>query len=351
MRSALNIMKRSLWSDVYSLQEERSTIANMVRSSLIGVTANGLFKYSITPSVGLTSGSAFNYGYGVLGPLLVGYVMWLQRSSVDKKLKTLYFLSREGLILKKIYDILSPIMKGDSPLSQYLLCSRRCVSVACLQNVDDVIEYAGRPYRKSGVVLGALFEYRFGIPLPTRFEVVKNYLLTSSHEDRVFWIKVCTDSSNEILSNAAKEREGYLKYLQEEGFDYSCGALVDIGWMGNLQGYLGKLLNTTLTGFYYALHEDVYFWLRQGHCYYAFLGANLPYDYESSVLANRLIIEHSICCEESSLVKFNIMSNQSQAVFREEDGKQLRGNFISQSHAGIIQFTESMVKFFGEKIN
>lgn len=61
----------------------------------------------------------FKYGYEYCGIFVLGYVNWIHKYAVEHKLQKILFLSRDGYILKKAYDVLF----DDIP-SEYVLWSR-----------------------------------------------------------------------------------------------------------------------------------------------------------------------------------------------------------------------------------
>ena len=68
------------------------------------------------------------FGYEKFGPFLYGYVSWLLGELKLKKIKKVYFFSRDGLIMKKAFDIIN-----DSDIkSYYLEVSRRSLRIPTL---------------------------------------------------------------------------------------------------------------------------------------------------------------------------------------------------------------------------
>jgi predicted HAD superfamily hydrolase len=82
----------------------------------------------------------YNWGYTLVGPLLVGFAQWLLEASRQDGIQRLYFLSREGQIIKSIFDCWTEGLSG--PSSEYLIVSRRAVTVAGLSNFEDILEIA-----------------------------------------------------------------------------------------------------------------------------------------------------------------------------------------------------------------
>lgn len=64
-----------------------------------------------------------------MGPFVTGFMLWLGRQAKRDNISHLYFLSREGWLLKQIYDVLHKDDVNAVP-STYLYASRRATRVA-----------------------------------------------------------------------------------------------------------------------------------------------------------------------------------------------------------------------------
>ncbi|MDR2341586.1 MAG: hypothetical protein LBD84_00900 [Campylobacteraceae bacterium] len=203
------------------------------------------------------------YGYTVIGPLVLGFSQWLYRRASFYNIENLYFLSRDGWLLKKAYDYLYGSLTN-APKSHYLYCSRRSVMVASIKNKECIYEIAAQNFNAKS--LASFLENRFGLiwdnaieNTAKKYNLSKNYILSPLHEQAKF--KKFLDAIYPIiLKNAEKEKNGYLNYLNSIGFIKSINnkntAVVDIGYSGSMQLYLKKLLNANkLGGFYFLTHH------------------------------------------------------------------------------------------------
>lgn len=78
----------------------------------------------------------YEFGYIAAGPLFFGFVGWLLARAVEDRVERLYFLSRDGQILKRIYDHLSPLVEN-APPSEYLYASRRALNVPAITELNE----------------------------------------------------------------------------------------------------------------------------------------------------------------------------------------------------------------------
>ncbi|QCR36642.1 HAD-IA family hydrolase [Nissabacter sp. SGAir0207] len=190
-------------------------------------------------------GSPWKLGYYGFGALLLGYTKWLLENAIRDGVEDLYFLSRDGKIMKAAYDAVAPLYPN-APRSHYLLCSRRAVNLAKVQNMSDVLDLLHVDFAHR-VKLSHLLKHRFGINIDqVPLELLKkhNYLpdtpLTAGDVPRLE--ALFGDLQPILLAAAAEERAHYLDYLQQSGiYGATKNAIVDIGYAGTMQESLHQL--------------------------------------------------------------------------------------------------------------
>ncbi|AUV32489.1 hypothetical protein C2U48_18300 [Escherichia coli] len=193
----------------------------------------------------LFGASPVKLGYYGFGFLLLGFTKWLVEVSIKDKIERLYFLSRDGKIMKEAYDIVSKLYPN-APTSHYLYCSRRAVNLAKVKTVDDIIDLANVDYANN-VQLSLLLKNRFNIEIseiPT--EVLAKHSLTLDSRlksnDPSKLQSLLIDIQDVIIDLSATERRNYLEYLNAEGlFSEGKVSIVDIGYAGTMQQSLFQL--------------------------------------------------------------------------------------------------------------
>lgn len=338
----------------------RSGVGEKSRSVIAGLIAHRFFDL---PSGSLEQetlfmGSSHRLGYAALGPLLSAYILWLTRRAKQDGVTRLYFLSREGWILKEVYDALNKNNPTATP-SAYLYCSRRAARVAAIKNISGITAVASQPY-DAGVKLGRLLNQRFGLEISNDIETIINNsqfksadtVLDSDSKSRVAFSQLCVELSNEILIQAAIERKSYLRYLEEAGLTNEANpAVVDIGWKANMQGSLGSLIKRPLKGYYYATLQGVERWEMRGHAVNGFAGESLTLGHDSSIINNRHLCEFLTCKADGSLINFSLSKNDVLAPrLRHDEGQSARNLLIQEIHRGAIEFSTDLVNRFGPLI-
>lgn len=77
-------------------------------------------------------------GYNCLGPLLYSYSKWLEENFLKEKYDNIFFLSRDGFIMQKAFEILNSKIK-----TKYLYASRRALIVPILwlhEELEDLLK-------------------------------------------------------------------------------------------------------------------------------------------------------------------------------------------------------------------
>ena len=322
------------------------------RSVLAGLTARGMYDQPVDPELmkSVTKGQPFSLGYTVLGPLVLGYVSWIARKAKDSGVDRIFFLAREGDILKRAYDLLYGEVEG-YPQSEYLYASRRVVRVANIKTDSDIASLISAPY-DPGVPLVQLLESRFGVILDDEVEkllhkkgISDKKTLTRSLDDRLIFSNVCKQLSSLIFSNSASERENYLAYLEKVGFlNEDRPFIVDVGWKANIQGDLGLLTGKDITGCYYATLQGAENWLKDGsrHKHLGYFGTNVSPEASSSALvANRHLIEFLLCAPHRSIINVYEKAGSFYPRYQDEGGYDQRREFTTNVHLGALDFVQN----------
>lgn len=354
--SAVDWMRSNpIYEKIYS---PRVGAGEKARSAIAGITALGLFDAPNQPEsfTSLSGGDAERLGYAVLGPIVTGYMTWLGREARRDGITDIYFMAREGWVLKEAFNLLHD---GDKtlPKGKYLYGSRRAIRVAGCRSRGDIMALASAPY-DPGITLDKLLQGRFGLDLnPVRIALLAAEGITSvmrplerSFADREILQRVCRVLADDILQNAAVERKAYEHYLAESGYyDARKPAVVDVGWKANIQGALGKLTGRRLAGYYYATLQDSEIWLEQGDSHRGYVGQGLaPHISTSAVVQNKRLSEFLLCHSEPSLVAMKMANGRAQTIFRPEANHIPRRLFIDAVHRGALSFVRNYRSGFAE---
>lgn len=205
------------------------------------------------------------YGRKVLGPIFTSFIHRLLERCRDEGIDRVFFLAREGHLLKKLYGRLAPLVfaDGTAPPAVYLAVSRLTALLAAMHGygirefnaaLANTGHYSLRnllaPLRLAPQFLAAIAA-RNGLddidaPLPA--PILEYPPLQRLLDD--------PDLRQHISALGTSARELLHAYLAQSGFfDHQRVAVVDLGWGGQIQDSLFSSIRSlprkpTLFGFY-----------------------------------------------------------------------------------------------------
>lgn len=197
----------------------------------------------------------------VASPLFIAYVLWLEKQARELGLERLYFISRDGLIFKRLYDEIFPA-GGSSPQSHYLYGSRQAwggVRAATLEEEDIDALLQSKP----SLSLRQFFA-RCGWSKPPQVSLPwahgrprEDDPLQPAQLDQLRQFLQEGELREKILAQGQSRRQEARGYLEQEGLGAGRYGLVDLGWYGNLQSYLARMIpeNPPAAGFYLDLRK------------------------------------------------------------------------------------------------
>jgi FMN phosphatase YigB (HAD superfamily) len=229
-----------------SILEAHSTATEGLSSLMAG--ASRMVRLH-TPALSDREAALRDVAAGVMAPALVGYILWLLRSAQRKQFKRLYFVSRDGQVLKLIAEALIAKL-GLEIECRYLYGSRQAWHLPGIQTLTER-EFAWILARSDSTSLRRILS-RVGL----RPEDFANdlYLLGFKQTD---YDRSLSDGEREslcsfLLNRPVQERileesghRGQLlaEYLRQEGlFEAIPSGIVEIGWNGRMQDSLDTIL-------------------------------------------------------------------------------------------------------------
>lgn len=201
-------------------------------------------------------------GYETLGPILYGFSRWLYNNLKEKNIKKVYFFSRDGYVIKNAFDKL-----GYSDIeTNYFYASRRALIIPLLwthPNLEDVLKSMFFPrhitiknfLRK----IGLNSDNYSSLFLENGFTPDYNIDITRLNFDKKF-VGFYNSIKQDVISNSKNEYANLIEYIKQSDMNGKI-AIVDIGWNGNMQKALNKLIeveaaNIEINGYYIALHPN-----------------------------------------------------------------------------------------------
>ena len=219
-----------------SIKEVASSACSDYALAIVGCILKKLFRnpYVLEHTDGMVEiRTNHEMGYYVFGPIILTFLLWLLQKSEKDHVSKLVFMSRDGYFLKEDFEYLC---KQDEKQRAccYLGISRQLAIMASVESKQELMEYLSMPYTGS---ITELFEDRIGIK---GVQEISN----KSREDYI------EDYLAEIENIIDRLRENYLHYIEKLELNDTC-AVVDLGYYGNNQRYLNKLIKKRISGYYF----------------------------------------------------------------------------------------------------
>ena len=230
----------------------------------LGLGLTKLFNDPFPKGAGQTNGDLRSFGYFYFGPVLLAYVKWITDTAIEDEIDSLYFLSRDGEILLRIYEILREYYHQPVPRGVYLEVSRRSIGVPFIQSHEQMDKLLQSEFL--GGTLAELIRVRLGIDLAEHPEIdLRSFGFNDSQTpvrlpaDCAKVRRLCYELLDHCPGHFRDEQTNSIGYLRKMGFfDKGSKAIVDIGYSGTLQRILNEVPGVSpIHGYYMVLYRVI----------------------------------------------------------------------------------------------
>lgn len=256
--------------------------------------------------------------------------------------KDLFFLAREGLYLKKIFDFyqeLNQFSSANKIQTHYLKASRQSARQIALKPLEEETfnNFGGENGRMTiGQLLsGFLFSKELKEKIIVDLEIGSDEVHSNIFESNLMSrLKNNRLFQTQYESNRINQKKAFNEYLNSFGADIDRDgiALVDVGWGGTMQECIYKFLDkkVPVTGYYiglkaiYNIEPDT---KRYGLNFSLYPSHGVSYDI---LKANGQLYEQLLGAPHGSTLGYTLENNIPQTIeFHEENEKYVFDNYIS----------------------
>lgn len=338
------IRPRMLGASSYGLKAGSMSASDLSESFLIGSKA-------CAPDKPLE-----RIGYLGLGPILVGFCEWLSAELKKDGIQRVFFLARDGLIVQKTMEILG----YEIPESNYFYASRRSLQVPSFANISSLNEALGAIFLPRRISLQKLFS-KLGLssskvndvlePAGINSVIEHNSSELANDKDAQMAFDLLQDAIHE---NAASELELLAEYLNQNVFSGKV-AIVDIGWFGNMQLALEKVvaasdIDADVYGYYVGLSpygKNQLSHKMKGYLFNAQEGLDL-FKQERNY---NMIFETLFSATHGTTRGYKQGENGIEPALAEYTGEEARvGHDAERCRQGALRFAKEWSKAFGKII-
>lgn len=228
-----NAKKQGLNTHYYKKNIEiKNNIIDTDMSMTIGSIYKGIIANYLNNGKNYDKLSNIHYKYGFVysGILILGYVTWIHDYAIKNKLDKLLFLSRDGYILKNVYDKIY----NDIP-SEYTYWSRHATLKTSPQK--DLNRYIWQFVTRmidQEIILKDYLEQMNLQFLKNEFSI-RNISLSSTIDEKVARIlkRLIKENVDLIIKNNKEYNDAARQYYKEKIGDSKKVGIIDLGWRGS----------------------------------------------------------------------------------------------------------------------
>lgn len=290
-------------------------------------------------------------GIGTLGIYMYGFVTWLYRMMKQDGIHKVYFLAREGRIIKKCFEKLYPHCEIET---EYMYASRRSIIIPSYWVDASYSSVCNSMSRSMNMTLNDFFN-RLNLnigdydKLLEKLNIPDDYTYDGSQMEGDQTLQTLyKELRDDVIQKSREEYESLELYLKQINFIGGKSAIVDIGWNGGMQKALEKFpcimkSETLIYGYYFGINSAMLgtrFDHVRGYIYE--YERDLTYRYYIYGFAGpfemALTADHgSTCCYmlEGDRVEPQLLPNE----YRDSNGKP------SKEMESILEIQKGIIKF------
>lgn len=282
----------------------------------------------------------YNFGYEQAGILYLGFVAWIKWVAEAENINDLYFMSRDGWIMKKLFNL----MYEDSPIdTHYMYASRRMENFASMTNLGAAeIDFlvSGRKrltfngYFQRIDITESVTKKTF-----IELDIVGTDIVDNS-EAYSKLVEAFHRLSMEILDKAKSEKRHLERYLNSINFfEKNTKAVVDIGWNGSMQfalNNLDHLQQGELWGLYFGTFASKYG--HQLNMKSFILEKGAPLKHFELIMKCVEFFEFLFSAPSPSVLSVQEVNGSFKFVFAADDNDLYKIEAMTETHRGAIQY-------------
>ena len=301
----------------------------------------------------------YDFGFKNYGVFLLGYNNWIIQQLHEQKINKVYFFSRDGYIMKQVFD---KINKDKNIKSYYLEVSRRSLRVPTLWMNSDLKSVLDIISPSSNMKVSTFFD-DIGLDIENYSEVLKKLEIDKEHifetkklSNNKKFINLFNQIQKDFIQNSKIEYENLKKYISQNDLNGKF-AIVDIGWSGSMQRFLHQTLEQLkieheICGYYtgvakyYERNKKYYPEINMNGYIFDFAHNKKDYDKRNSFVG----LFESLFLENKGSVKKYLESNNKIIVERYPYEYQIDGNYtfsyqlIKEIQNGALDFINEYIK-------
>jgi len=300
---------------------------------------------SILPIVATPLAEAAEFGYKILGPVILAYCQFLKKIAKVQNVDNFVFLSRDTRV---VYDAFDKLFGGDRvSCSTYILVSRQAIFGASAVDINAVRDIIARDYAELSFVdllrdrflfddteLDSLFAKHPWLTKISYFDIKGPPSLTKEH-----FFTTAAQIFDSIKDVSDRRRRAYEAYLKTMLSDENKSLLVDIGYRGTTQIAFSRLFSRHMNSVYFMTWSEINMVAQHGLGAWAFApdGSEMQRNLTKYVSMLELVFSDP---NTSTLRYFEKKNNLITPIFGCNDLSQEQSAYLTEAHRAAIEFCE-----------
>lgn len=330
---------------------------NWLEDLCIGLVANRFALLSDVRPENLMDGvlldDPVDLGYTVYGPVVFAFLVWMSSKVIEDGVQNLLFLSREGHLLTKAFNLFAKHIPALRNLRlEYLLASRLGCQIASIDRPDGLDKLFGGRFKGD---FAALVRARLGQALGDAvLEGLPQSLRKAQVELPAVKREVCAAVSkvfDRVKEHARSAKDAYLEYWTSLDLQ-GASAVVDIGFNGTIQKLLMGLTEERLHGYYFATTDRAYELGSKGVFAKGYYGASLnERNTDNIMLRYNLLLESVLTAPSGQFQGFTkAIGGKLSPMYRADGISQREFNVLDRCHAGTLAYIEDALNVVGADV-
>jgi predicted HAD superfamily hydrolase len=334
-------------------------------AGLFDSIVNGLIaaRYFASPDAKAPNGDTTDFwtdwGYQHAGPLLAGFGSWIVREVSRHAFRDVYFLSRDGYLIKQVVDrmLRAGFGAGQAVRPHYLYASRRAFNLAAIEKLDE----DSQDFLVSGTsrMTPRQFLARIDIDIDRHLDAAAGVGFASPDEVVEGALgygrlrALLRELGDIVLERAQSELDALNHYFREEGLlGGGQVAIVDLGWHGTLQNAMDGLIRrmgatTRLTGYYMGTFPAAKRYADRGQEMHGYLcEEGKPVERHAAIRTSVELFEWIFSAPHGSVCNFRAGTEGIEPVFAEFGFESERWEAASAMQAGVFRFIDDYLRIW-----
>lgn len=277
-------------------------------------------------------------GYYCYAPLTMVFMLWFLKEINKSKNAVVLFAARDGYLPEKLYKFMIEKMNlNELNESEYFLISRRAVTVATIENKEDIERIIN--HTAMNCKIGDVLRTKFGVE-PSSYDTLKDEMISTTIE-RFKLMDYIFSYEEKILERAKIERANYYLYIKEKfSLKGRKFILFDLVSSGTIPFYVEKLLKQPVNSICFATTNLPNDYFSDTSYIKSMFGNHTSSQNDIRFLKYYLLWESVFTSPQPQLIHFDDNGNP---IFAESSLSQKKFSQIKKVHDGIFEYIEDFL--------